>query len=99
MIGERFTDDAIGNSIFLPAADDRYCDNGMLTGARPGAIIEEEDNGDGTFYYPGPYGCYWSSTAHEEYVSDAYFLIFDNDRTFWNNFYRNYGHSVRCVAE
>ena len=97
MSGKRFIDEATGNFIFLPAVNNRYSVDGMLSDANP--IRAVTVNSDGTFSEDGSYGYYWSSTAHEKYKSDAYFLIFRSGRTFWNGSYRHYGRSVRCIAE
>jgi uncharacterized protein (TIGR02145 family) len=58
----------------------------------------------GTLLNAGSDGFYWSSTAHEEYESDAYYLDFYNGGAAWRHSYgRGFGFrvgfSIRCVAE
>ena len=54
------------------------------------------DSSDGTLYYRGSFGYYWSST---EYGSYAWHLGFFNGYAYTNGNSRTYGMSVRCVAE
>ena len=55
---------------------------------------------DGTLFYAGMLGNYWSSTVYGTYT--ACYLKFYNGwlgGTYWDNDYRAFGFSVRCVAE
>jgi uncharacterized protein (TIGR02145 family) len=46
------------------------------------------------------FGFYWSSTPNEGSGTDAYFLHFYSDFSYWSSDgYRNCGKTVRCVAE
>ncbi|MDR0872635.1 MAG: fibrobacter succinogenes major paralogous domain-containing protein [Prevotellaceae bacterium] len=73
------------NSLFLPAAGYRNSSNGTLN------FI------DGTFVDAGSNGHYWSSTQNDNYY--AYVLYIYSDLVYWYYYNRNYGFSVRCVAE
>ena len=62
------------------------------------------DYSDGTLYYVGSHGDYWSSTAYSD--DSAYYLGFSSGTAGWNwsiGYYggdgRDYGFSVRPVAE
>ena len=50
-------------------------------------------------YYCGGYCYYWSSSLHESYSYDAYYLYFSSGRYGWYYFYRFYGRSVRPVSK
>ena len=54
-------------------------------------------SGNGTLYLAGSDGYYWSSTQYDSNL--AYDLFFDSYNADWNGSYRNYGRSVRPVAE
>jgi len=51
---------------------------------------------DGSFHSAGWYGCYWSSTPHDNRW--AYSFYFDYIMT-WDHNFRTFGRSVRVVAE
>jgi uncharacterized protein (TIGR02145 family) len=51
---------------------------------------------DGTLYYRGLYGIYWSSTVTNG--TSAYYLYFYSSSQHTNNTNKFYGFSVRCVA-
>ncbi len=55
------------------------------------------NDGDGTLFYRGYYGYYWSST--ENGGVNAWDLIFDSGDAGTGSYYRTYGFSVRCAAE
>ena len=57
------------------------------------------DNRDGTLYYVGLYGYYWSSTPHEGGSSNACSLGFGSDDAGWYSNFRSHGFSVRSVAD
>ena len=53
-----------------------------------------------SLYNVGSEGCYWSSTLNDYDINNAYFLYFDSSgQSMYGSGYRNYGHSVRLVAE
>ena len=54
---------------------------------------------DGSPYYHGSYGYYWSSTLNSSYSSNAYYLPFDSSGYYRNYGYRCYGRTVRPVSE
>ncbi len=66
-----------GNSIFLPAAGDRWFND--LDGA-------------------GNKGYYWSSSLYPYYDDDAYHMLFYSGGSYWSNWSRNSGRSVRAVC-
>ena len=55
------------------------------------------DGSDGTLYGAGSYGSYWSSTQGNTGL--AYYLYFHSGNADWDDYDRNYGQSVRPVAE
>jgi uncharacterized protein (TIGR02145 family) len=57
------------------------------------------DYSDGTLYYAGSGGYYWSSTADEFYETGAYNLGFGSGGAGWKSYDRHLGLSVRAVAE
>ena len=86
--GGRFTDKTSGNSIFLPAAGERYYVDGTLRSVG----------------VHGAYGEYWSSTQNgslEAYYFLGFFSGSADVDSFWNwNWnYKSFGLSVRPVAE
>ena len=52
---------------------------------------------DGTLYYAGTYGDYWSSTGNGS--NNAYNLYFLSYFAYVNDYYRTFGLSVRSVAD
>ncbi|MDR2836950.1 MAG: fibrobacter succinogenes major paralogous domain-containing protein [Bacteroidales bacterium] len=60
------------------------------------AVADRYDN-DGSLNYQSSYRYYWSATAIG--VSGAYTLYFNSSSSYITNGSRNYGFSVRCVAE
>ena len=52
-----------------------------------------------SLYYAGENGDYWSSTPDDRYDDDACGVDFDSDDQYVDNYYRNYGFTVRPVTE
>jgi uncharacterized protein (TIGR02145 family)/uncharacterized repeat protein (TIGR02543 family) len=76
--------------------------NGYIFGAAPNTVFlpaaELRDYPDGASNTYASYGYYWSSTQYDGENANA--LDFFNGNAFWtDHFNRNYGFSVRCVAD
>jgi uncharacterized protein (TIGR02145 family) len=55
-------------------------------------------NEDGVLLGRGSYGFYWSSS--ESGSASAWYLVFNSGVAYpYNDYFRTYGHSVRCIAE
>ena len=54
---------------------------------------------NGSLYFAGSYGYYWSSSLSTNYSYSAFYLYFFSDCVDWSNDYRYYGLSVRAVCE
>ena len=54
---------------------------------------------NGSGYYAGSYGHYWSSSSSPNYSEEAYRLYFDSDRVDMYSSYRGIGQSVRLVQD
>ena len=55
---------------------------------------------EGSLYYAGSYGDYWSSSLYESYVRHAWKLFFDSSYRSYDSYAdRCYGRSVRAVCE
>ena len=74
--------------------------NGYIFGSGSNTIflpfVGWRNNSDGALFFPGNAGEYWSSTSYDE--DNSYFLGLGDGESVYHC-ERNYGMSVRCVAE
>lgn len=54
---------------------------------------------DGTFYYLGLYGSWWSAAKNDATTAGALILSYDNSSFGYHNFSLSVGFSVRCVRD
>ena len=59
-------------------------------------VAGRRDYGDGSLYFAGYQGYYWSSMVFGIY---SHYLFFDNSNAFMNYTSRAFGYSVRCIKD
>lgn len=71
----------------------------LINGGRSGfaALLGGRRNTDGSYYYQGVYGYYWSGT--ERGASDAWGYNFNYGKLYRNNNRKSYAFSVRCLQD
>ncbi|GHT31256.1 hypothetical protein FACS189434_00700 [Bacteroidia bacterium] len=82
------TQNGVGGRLFT----DKTTNNSLFLPAAGG-----RGNSDGTLFYAGSSGYYWSSTQYGS--NNAYALFFFSGGAGWSYCSRSYGFSVRAVAE